>query len=133
MGSHGPFLGRCRGDDEAGGGQQPYAGFSVMTEGRTWARRGHSPAAQGVGKGSGRNSVAVLVCCHGRDRGHAHYRLHLRHNCNGERRRLSEDDCAALITTAHRQLPAPIILIWDNVNTHISAAMRRFIDAYPAG
>ena len=25
----------------------------------------------------------------------------------------------------------PVILIWDNLNTHISAAMRRFIDAHP--
>jgi hypothetical protein len=24
-----------------------------------------------------------------------------------------------------------VILIWDNLNTHISAVMRRFIDAHP--
>jgi transposase len=29
-------------------------------------------------------------------------------------------------------LHAPVILIWDNLNTHISAAMRRFIEAHPA-
>jgi len=32
----------------------------------------------------------------------------------GERRSLSEADYAALLSAAHQQLHAPIILIWDN-------------------
>ena len=36
-----------------------------------------------------------------------------------------------LVTAAHQQLSAPLILIWDNLNTRISAAMRRFIEAHP--
>jgi transposase len=36
---------------------------------------------------------------------------------------------AALVTAAHTQLAAPVILIWDNLNTHISAHMRAWIDA----
>src|SRR3954447_3576084 len=35
----------------------------------------------------------------------------------------------SLIAAAHAQLQAPIILIWDNLNVHRSAAMRRFCDA----
>jgi putative transposase len=35
-----------------------------------------------------------------------------------------------LVTAAHQQLSAPLILIWDNLNTRISAAMRRFIEAH---
>src|SRR3954470_12258424 len=41
-----------------------------------------------------------------------------------------EDDYAALIAAAHAQLTAPIILVWDNLNVHRSAAMRRFCDAH---
>jgi hypothetical protein len=37
---------------------------------------------------------------------------------------MSEADYAGLITAAHQQLHAPVILIWDNLNTHISAVMR---------
>src|SRR4051812_2010990 len=41
-----------------------------------------------------------------------------------------EDDYAALIAAAHVQLRAPIILIWDNLNVHRSAVMRRFCEAH---
>src|SRR4051794_974213 len=41
-----------------------------------------------------------------------------------------EDDYAGLVAAAHAQLQAPIILIWDNLNVHRSAAMRRFCDAH---
>ena len=44
---------------------------------------------------------------------------------------MSEADYAGLIAAAHHQLHAPVILIWDNLNTHISAAMRAFIGAHP--
>jgi DDE superfamily endonuclease len=48
----------------------------------------------------------------------------------GERRSLSEADYASLVTAAHNQLHAPIVLVWDNLNTHVSAVMREFIDAH---
>ena len=48
----------------------------------------------------------------------------------GERRSFSEEDYAALVAAAHVQLTAPLILIWDNLNVHCSAAMRRFCDAH---
>jgi hypothetical protein len=37
---------------------------------------------------------------------------------------VSGADCAALVTAAHQQLDAPLILVWDNLNIHISAVMR---------
>jgi transposase len=43
---------------------------------------------------------------------------------------MSEADYAALVTAAHTQLAAPVILIWDNLNTHISAATREWIGAH---
>jgi transposase len=44
---------------------------------------------------------------------------------------MSEADYASLVTAAHNQLHAPMILVWDNLNTHVSAAMRAFIGAHP--
>ena len=43
---------------------------------------------------------------------------------------LSEADYAGLITAAHTQLHAPLILSWDNLNTHISAQMRTLLHAH---
>ncbi len=38
-------------------------------------------------------------------------------------------DYAELVTAAHRQLNAPVILIWDSLNTHVNAVMRLLLDA----
>jgi hypothetical protein len=35
---------------------------------------------------------------------------------------MSDDDYAGLIAAAHRQLHAPIILVWDNLNTPTEGA-----------
>lgn len=37
-------------------------------------------------------------------------------------------DCDLLIAT-HRQLGAPIVLVWDSLNVHKDARLRAFIDA----
>ena len=44
---------------------------------------------------------------------------------------MSEADYAGLITAAHRQLHAPVIVIWDNLNTHLSGVMRAFTGGAP--
>ncbi len=59
------------------------------------------------------------------------YRVRVHRGRKGERRSMSEADYAGLITAAHQQLHAPVILIWDNLNTHISAVMRTFTGAHP--
>ena len=82
------------------------------------------------GKGSGRVSVAGLACFKPGARSRMFYRLRVHRGRKGERRSLSEADYAELVTAAHNQLAAPVILIWDNLNTHISAAMRAWIDAH---
>ena len=35
---------------------------------------------------------------------------------------------AGLLDTAHQRLNAPIVLVWDNLNTRVSKAMRDFIN-----
>ena len=111
-------------EDEAGQNLRP-------PRARTWGRRGHTPVVRVSGKGSGRVSVAVLVCLRTGARGRLFYRVRVHRGRKGERRSMSEADYAGLIAAAHSQLHAPVILIWDNLNTHISAVMRTFIRAHP--
>ena len=110
-------------EDEAGQNLRP-------PRARTWARRGHTPVVTVSGKGSGRVSVAGLVCLKPGARSHLFYRIRVHRGRKGERRSMSEADYAGLITAAHHQLQAPVILIWDNLNTHISAAMRGFTESH---
>ena len=58
------------------------------------------------------------------------YRIHLdRGPAKGRRKGFTETDCARLLDAAHQQLDGPIILVWDNLNTHVSRTMRQLIDA----
>ena len=82
------------------------------------------------GKGSGRISIAGLLAYRPGHRGHFYYRLVVHRGRRGERRSLSEADYAALLSAAHQQLHAPIILIWDNLNTHRSKRMSAFVTAH---
>ena len=97
---------------------------------RTWARRGQTPVVTVPGRGAGRVSVAGLTCYKPGARSRLFYRLRVHRGRKGERRSLSEADYAALVTAAHTQLSAPVILIWDNLNTHISQRMRAWIDTH---
>jgi hypothetical protein len=60
------------------------------------------------------------------------YRTH-RGRCSAMSRRkgFTEADYAALLDAAHQQLGGPIVLVWDNLNTHVSAAMAAMIAARP--
>jgi len=109
-------------EDEAGATLRP-------PKARTWAARGHTPQVAVSGRG-GRVSMAALVCYRPGCRARLFYRVLVHRRRAGERRSFSEDDYAGLVAAAHAQLTAPIILIWDNLNVHRSAAMRRFCDAH---
>jgi hypothetical protein len=109
-------------EDEAGHTLRP-------SKARTWAPRGRTPVIPVSGKGSGRISVAGLFCVHPSERTHLLYRLKIHRKRKGERNSFAETDYAALLDAAHQYLKAPIVVIWDNLNTHISAAMRKLIAA----
>jgi DDE superfamily endonuclease len=111
-------------EDEAGQSLRP-------PKARTWGRRGHTPVVAVSGRGSGRVSVAGLVCLRSGARGHLFYRMRVHRGRKGERRSMSEADYADLIAAAHHQLQAPLIVIWDNLNTHVSAVMHEFTGAHP--
>jgi DDE superfamily endonuclease len=95
---------------------------------RTWAPRGHTPVVH-VSGNSGRLSVAGLACLKPGQPGRLFYRLRVHRRRKGERPSLSEADYAHLVAAAHRALNAPMIVIWDNLNTHRSRKMRRFTEA----
>ncbi|QUH03983.1 transposase [Saccharopolyspora erythraea] len=107
-------------EDEAGHTLRP-------PKARTWALRGHTPVIPVSGKGSGRISVAGLFCVRPGQRTRLLYRIKIHRPRKGERRSFAETDYAALLDAAHQYLKAPIVLVWDNLNTHISAAMRKLI------
>jgi transposase len=109
-------------EDEAGQTLRPQ-------KARTWGRRGHTPVIPVSGKGSGRISIAGLACYRPGERSRLIYRTIVHRNRKGERRSFSERDYISLIDAAHQQLDGPIVLGWDNLNTHISAAMRQMIEA----
>lgn len=96
---------------------------------RTWARRGQTPTVAVSGKGSGRVSIAGLVCLKEGHRGRLIYRTITHRGREGERRSFAETDYIALLDAAHNLLDAPVVVVWDNLNVHVSAAMRALIDA----
>jgi putative transposase len=46
-----------------------------------------------------------------------------------KRKGFTEADYAALLDAAHQQLGGPLVVVWDNLNTHVSAAMAELIAA----
>ncbi|GLI03368.1 transposase [Phytohabitans aurantiacus] len=108
--------------DEAGQTLRP-------PKGKTWARRGHTPVVAVSGKGSGRISIAGLLCLKPGHRGRLMWRTRLHRGRTGERDSFSEDDYIAFLDQTHQRLAAPIVLCWDNLNTHISVRMRTLIAA----
>jgi len=111
-------------EDEAGQSLRP-------PKGRTWARRGQTPVVRVSGKDSGKVSIAGLVATKPGHPPRVFYRTRTHHGRKGEKKGFTEHDYAALVDTAHRRLGGPIILVWDNLNTHISAAMTRLTATRP--
>ena len=110
-------------EDEAGQALKP-------GKARTWAPRGRTPVVR-VSGNSGRLSVAGMACLKAGEPGRFFYRLHVHRRRTGSRPSLGEAGYAALIAAAHRSLGAPLIVVWDNLNTHRSKKMRAFTQAHP--
>jgi len=108
-------------EDEAGQALRP-------SRARTWAPRGHTPVVR-VSGNSGRLSVAGIACLRPGRPGRFFYHVQVHRRRKGERPSLSEAGYAHLITAAHQALNAPMIVIWDNLNTHRSKVMHAFTTA----
>ena len=107
-------------EDEAGQGLRP-------PKGTTWGRCGHTPVVRVTARGTHRVSLAALVAVKPGQRPRLFYRAHACHGRKHEKKGLDEGDYIRLLDAAHQQLGAPIVLVWDNLNTHRSARMRRYL------
>ena len=78
-----------------------------------------------------RVSLAALIAVKPGCRPRLIYRVHRSHAHGKDRRKgFTEADYARLLDAAHQQLGGPLVVIWDNLNTHISAAaMKELIAA----
>ncbi|MFF2405423.1 IS630 family transposase [Streptomyces sp. NPDC058092] len=109
--------------DESGQGLRP-------PKGRTWGRRGHTPVVAVTSAGTKRISLAALICTRPGRRPRLIYRTHVdRGPHRGRRKGFAESDYAHLLDAAHQQLGGPVVLVWDNLNTHVSRTMRQLIAA----
>jgi hypothetical protein len=79
---------------------------------------------------SPRVSVAALLATKPGHQPRLIYRTH-RGRRGARRKGFTETDYATLLDAAHQQLGGPIVLAWDNLNTHVSAAMRELVAARP--
>src|SRR5262249_30271281 len=108
-------------EDESGQGLRP-------PKGRTWGRRGHTPVVKVTGAHNTRISLAALIATKPGCRPRLIYRTHPGHR-SGRRKGFTEADYAQLLDAAHQQLGGPLVLVWDNLNTHTSRAMSELIAA----
>ena len=97
----------------------------------TWAPRGQTPVVTVTAAGSARVSVAGLLCYRPGHRSQLIYRTMTHRGRKGEPKGFRENDFARLLDAAHQQLRAPIVLVWDGLTAHKSAAMRRLVAARP--
>jgi len=110
-------------EDEAGQSLRP-------PKARTWSRRGRTPVVAVTGKGSGRVSTAAVLALRPGLRTRLFFRIHVYRGRKNEAKGFNEADYMQLLCAVHAQLRAPIILVWDNLNHHVSAVMRAFVDAH---
>jgi hypothetical protein len=110
----------CR-EDESGQGLRP-------PKGRTRGRRGHTPVVTVTGGHDTRVSLAALIAVRPDQRPRLIYRTHRARRAD-KRKGFTEHEYARLLDAAHQQLGGPVVLVWDNLNTHTSGAMRELIAA----
>jgi transposase len=106
-------------EDEAGQGLRP-------PKGRTWAPRGARPVVTVRGGGTGKVSIAGVACFRPGDRPHLFYRLRVCRRRRGEPRGFTWQDYRDLITAARRELAAPVVWCWDNLNIHLAPDLADF-------
>jgi transposase len=110
-------------EDESGQGLRP-------PKGRTWGRRGHTPVVKVTGSSNRRVSLAALIAIKPGCRPRLIFRVHKnRRRGNDKRKGFTETDYAQFLDAAHQQLGGPLVVVWDNLTTHVSDAMADLIAA----
>jgi hypothetical protein len=79
-----------------------------------------------TGGSNKRVSLAALIAVKPGQRPQLIYRVHTRRR--GEKRKgFTEKEYARLLDTAHAQLARPVILVWDNLNAHVSGVIAELV------
>jgi putative transposase len=103
------------------------AGFAMTPpRARTWSRRGHTPVVRVRGRSRRRISVAALCCYRPGETPRLIYRPRFHLPFKGARKSFSWTDYRDLLVRAHLQLGAPVVIVWDNLNTHRTAGLRQY-------
>jgi putative transposase len=83
-----------------------------------------------TGSSNKRVSLAALIAVKPGCQPRLIYRVHAaRKRRNDPRKGFTETEYARLLDAAHQQLGGPIVAVWDNLNTHVSAVMVELIAA----
>jgi transposase len=73
--------------------------------------------------------MAGMTCYKPGERSRLIYGIHVYRGRKDERRGFTWTDYRDLIIRAHLQLAGPIVLVWDNLRTHLMPQMQEFIAA----
>lgn len=83
-----------------------------------------------TGAHNSRVSLAALIAVRPGYRPRLIYRVHQARGQGRDRRKgFTETGYAQLLDAAHQQLGGPLVVVWDNLNTHVSAAMKDLVAA----
>jgi DDE superfamily endonuclease len=83
-----------------------------------------------TGGSNKRVSLAALIAIKPGQRPRLIYRVHKnRRRGKDQRKGFTETGYARLLDAAHQQLGGPIVVVWDNLNSHVSAAMTGLVAA----
>jgi hypothetical protein len=78
-----------------------------------------------------RHALAALIAVKPGQRPRLIYRVRPARRPHGDKRKgFTETDYAWLLDAAHQQLSGPLVIVWDNLNTHVSAAIGELIAAW---
>jgi len=80
-----------------------------------------------TGGSNKRISLAALIAIKPGCRPRLIYRVHKGRRGKDQRKGFTETDYARLLDAAHQQLASPIVVVWDNLNSHVSTAMTELI------
>jgi hypothetical protein len=97
---------------------------------RTWSRRAQTPIVRVRGRSRQHLSIAALTCYKPGERTRLIYRPAPVKQPAG-RKGFAWNHYRDLLIAAHKQLDGPIVLIWDNLNTHARAAWGLLAETSP--
>jgi transposase len=81
-----------------------------------------------TGGSNKRVSLAALIAVREGRRPRLVFRVHAARR-GDKRKGFTEKGYARLLDSAHQQLGGPLVVVWDNLNTHVSRAMRELVEA----